>query len=38
MHIKKIFIKIKNQVIYKLNIKNLKFIKNKLTFKILRKK
>ena len=34
MLIKKIFIKIQNQVIYQLNIKNLKFIKNKLAFKI----
>ena len=34
MLIKKIFIKIQNQVIYQLNIENLKFIKNKLAFKI----
>jgi len=34
MLIKKIFIKIQNQVIYQLNIENLKFIKNRLAFKI----
>jgi hypothetical protein len=34
MLIKKIFIKTRNQLIYQLNIKNLKFIKNKLAFKI----
>jgi hypothetical protein len=34
MLIKKIFIKIQNQLIYQLNIKTLKFIKNKLAFKI----
>ena len=34
MLIRKTFIKIQNQVIYHLNIENLKFIKNRMTFKI----
>ena len=34
MHIKKIYIKIKKWNIYQQNIENLKFIKNKLAFKI----
>jgi hypothetical protein len=34
MLIKKTFIKIQNQIIYHLNIENLKFIKNRLAFKI----
>ena len=34
MLIKKIFIKTLNQLIYQLNIENLKFIKNNLAFKI----
>ena len=34
MLIRKTFIKIQNQVIYHLNIENLKFIKNRLVFKI----
>ena len=34
MLIRKTFIKIQNQVIYHLNIENLKFIKNRLAFKI----